>query len=78
MLSQAKVITANQFPHTVRIDWNNQSVLWWNECCAMVLEVFGLPGDRFVYHPFEDYMEFHFKSEKDWQLCRILLSEKIA
>jgi len=43
----------------------------------MVLEVFGLPGDRFVYHPFEDFMEFHFKSKKDADLCRILLSEKI-
>ena len=77
MSSPAKVITVNRFPHTVRIDWNNQSVPWWNECCAMVLEVFGLPGDRFIYHPFEDFMEFHFKNEKDWQLCRIMFSEKL-
>lgn len=77
MLSQARVITAKKFSYSVRINWDNQSVPWWNECCAMVLEVFGLPGDRFVYHPFEDFMEFHFKSKKDADLCRILLSEKI-
>jgi hypothetical protein len=77
MLSQARVITVKKFSYKVRINWDNQSVPWWNECCAMVLEVFGLPGDRFVYHPFEDFMEFHFKSKKDADLCRILLSEKI-
>ncbi len=77
MLSQARVITVKKFSYKVRVNWDNQSVPWWNECCAMVLEVFGLPGDRFVYHPFEDFMEFHFKSKKDADLCRILLSEKI-
>lgn len=61
----------------VRIDWDNQSVPWWNECCAMVLEVFGLPGQRFVYHPHEDFMVFKFNNLKDADLCRILLSEKI-
>ena len=63
--------------HTVKISWDNQSVLWWNECCAMVLEVFGLPGDRFVYTPHEDYMTFRFNNEKDADLCRILLSERL-
>lgn len=67
----------NTFDHSVRLDWNNQGVSWWNESCALVLEVFGLPGDRFVYHPFEDYMTFNFKSKKDADLCRILLSERL-
>jgi hypothetical protein len=63
--------------NTVKISWNNQSVPWWNECCAMVLEVFGLPGDRFVYTPHEDYMTFKFNNKKDADLCRILLSERL-
>jgi hypothetical protein len=62
---------------TVTVVWNNQNTDWWNECCAMVLEVFGLPGNRFVYHPYEDYMTFDFKNKKDADLCRILLSERI-
>jgi hypothetical protein len=61
----------------VRINWNNQSVPWWNECCAQILEVFGLPGNRFVYKPYEDYMTFTFKTEQDAMLCRILLSESL-
>jgi hypothetical protein len=63
--------------HEVIIDWNNQSVPWWNECCAMVVEVFGLPGDRFVYTPSVDFMTFTFKNKKDADLCRILLSERL-
>ncbi len=74
-LSQKKETTEKRFLYPVRIQWNNQSIPWWNECCAMVLEVFGLPGERFVYHPFEDYMEFHFSSKKDQQLCQIMFSE---
>ncbi len=65
------------FDHKVKVDWNNQSVPWWNECCAMVLEVFGLPGRRYYYKPHEDYMVFEFKSQKDADLCRILLSERL-
>jgi hypothetical protein len=62
---------------TIRIDWNNQRNEWWNEACASVLEVFGLPGNRFYYKPCPDYMTFTFKNKKDADLCRILLSERL-
>ena len=63
--------------HIVSIPWKGQDKFWWNEACADVLEVFGLPGDRFTSHPSEDNMDFYFKSEKDAELCKILLSERI-
>lgn len=65
------------FDHSIRVDWNNQNNYWWNETCTMVLEVFGLPGDRFMYHPNEDFMTFDFKSKKDADLCQILLSDRL-
>lgn len=65
------------FDYKVKIDWNNQHNQWWNETCASVLEVFGLPGNRFIYKPESDYMIFEFASQKDADLCKILLSEKI-
>jgi hypothetical protein len=68
-------MTADTFD--VIIQWNNQNVPWWNETCAQVLEVFGLPGHRFTYHPHEDYMTFSFNNEKDATLCKILLSERL-
>jgi hypothetical protein len=67
------VITEN----TVTVLWDNQNGFWWNETCAMVLEVFGLPGDRYESHPGHDAMFFDFKSDKDADLCRILLSERL-
>ena len=62
---------------TVRVPWNGQGNYWWNEMCADVLEVFGLPGDRFTSHPTPNFMDFHFKTKKDAELCRILLSERL-
>jgi hypothetical protein len=43
----------------------------------MVLEVFGLPGGRYESRPETDYMSFTFKSKRDADLCRILLSERL-
>jgi hypothetical protein len=67
----------NTNDHEIVVAWHNQDNLWWNETCAMVLEVFGLPGNRFVYKPFENFMTFTFKSKKDADLCRVLLSERL-
>jgi hypothetical protein len=66
------------FIHKVSIPFNDQNGIWWNESCADVLEVFGLPGGRFISHPTMDDMTFYFKSSKDATLCKILLSEKLA
>jgi hypothetical protein len=67
----------NGFVHIVSIPWQGQKSYWWNEACADVVEVFGLPGDRFTSHPTMDQMDFYFKSQKDADLCKILLSERI-
>jgi hypothetical protein len=63
--------------YDIFVPWKNQNNFWWNEICADVVEVFGLPGDRFTSHPYENFMLFKFKSKKDYELCKILLSEKI-
>jgi hypothetical protein len=63
--------------NTVTVSWDNQNGLWWNDTCAMVLEVFGLPGDRYESKPEHDYMSFTFKNTKDAELCKILLSERL-
>ncbi len=66
------------FAYPVKIQWHNDDgVYYWNQTCAVVLEVFGLPGNRFMYRPYNDHMVFEFKSEKDQKLCEILLSERL-
>jgi hypothetical protein len=63
--------------HEIVVAWHNQDNLWWNETCAMVLEVFGLPGHRYESKPGTECMSFTFKNQKDADLCRILLSERL-
>lgn len=63
----------------VAVDWDKgiDVAYGWNEACAKVVAIFGLPGKRFYYRPKEEFMIFIFKSVKDAKLCRILLSEII-
>ena len=66
-----------EFKFPVKITWYDDKSSWWNETCIKVVEVFGLPGGRYMYHPQSEYMSFNFKSEKDQKLCEILLSERL-
>jgi hypothetical protein len=68
---------AEGYVYIVSIPWRGQKEYWWNETCSDVLEVFGLPGGRYTSHPSENKMDFYFKSERDADLCRILISEKV-
>jgi len=61
----------------VKIPWEHQDGLFWSEICASVVEVFGLPGNRFVYSAHDKFMTFKFNNQKDYNLCRVLLSEHI-
>ncbi|MEY3311439.1 MAG: hypothetical protein RL348_772, partial [Bacteroidota bacterium] len=50
----------------VRVGWHSgQNGIWWNETCAKVMELFGLPGDKYTYHPTVEHMIFLFADEKD-------------
>ena len=67
----------NGFIYHVELSWNEQGNTMWNEACADVIQVFGLPGNKFMTYPTMDSMLFGFKSDRDATLCRILLSERL-
>jgi len=55
-----------KYKYLVRIPWKHgDTVSSWNEVCAWALETFGLPGDKFITHPTEEFMDFIFLEEKD-------------
>jgi hypothetical protein len=56
------VIDNNKY--RVRIGWNDYNQNW-NEICAVAIEYFGLPGDKFTPSICKDYMDFSFKEETD-------------
>lgn len=62
--------------YCINIPWTSQSDLWWNDMCADVFEVFGLPGGRYESEPSTECLKFYFKNEKDFLLCQILVSDK--
>jgi hypothetical protein len=67
--------------HEVHIPWNDyptQSIVWWNELCAKVVEHFGLPGGKYKTDLSSDWMKFQFYDEKDAFLCKIMLSEHLG
>ena len=49
----------------VRIPWQKGDIIDWNQTCAWAMEQFGLPGDRYVTHSTENYLDFYFKDERD-------------
>jgi hypothetical protein len=63
--------------YNIYIEWQHEKMPW-NEICAKVIEIFGLPGDRYVSSPSTHFMVFRFKSEKDFMLAEILLSEYLT
>ncbi len=72
--SPKKETIENQY--NVQVIWQHENMPW-NEICSNVMEVFGLPGDRYTFSPTTHYMLFKFKSKKDQLLCELLLSEYI-
>jgi len=62
---------------TIKVPWKNQSNIWWNETCANIIEIFGLPGDKYTTEVSANEMLFFFQNEKDAMMCMLLISEEI-
>ncbi len=59
------------------VPWKSQSDVWWNQTCANIIEVFGLPGDKYQTEVSTEAMIFYFQNEKDAFMCQLLVSEEI-
>ena len=50
----------------VRIQWQiGHDIHQWNRTCVWAVMKFGLPGDKYVTHATEEYMDFYFVDERD-------------
>jgi hypothetical protein len=54
-----------QYLTVVRVGWNLNSPTPWNKVSARALEVFGLPGDRYITHLTQEFLEYHFRDPCD-------------
>jgi hypothetical protein len=61
----------------IRVPWENQNNVWWNETCANIIEHFGLPGDKYTTEVSADEMKFFFKDDREALMCKIMISEQL-
>jgi hypothetical protein len=63
------------YPVTVRWGAGADTIPYWNEICAASIDMFGLPGDRFITDIGPEAMTWIFRSDKDALLFKLKFSE---
>jgi hypothetical protein len=66
----------DNYPFCIEITlFDNDDIPHWNEICIQTLELFGLPGNRYITGTSRDFMRFYFKEEHDALLFKLKFSE---
>jgi hypothetical protein len=67
------------YKYPVTIPWSQtlDSVTAWNEICAQGMEIFGLPGNRYITEANVNDMTWWFKDPKDALLMTLKFSEQL-
>jgi hypothetical protein len=63
------------YPVTVRWGQGADTMPYWNEICAASIEMFGLPGDRFITDIGPEAMTWTFRDDRDALLFKLKFSE---
>ena len=69
-----------EFVHPMTMSWGQTSVLNlpWNEICAQGVELFGLPGDRYITDVTVDHMTWIFREPQDALLFKLKFAEHLC
>lgn len=60
-----KLDTDSSYKYTVRLFCYNKKLPNFYDICIWTIETFGCPGQKYITHSCENYMDFIFKEEKD-------------
>lgn len=73
-------LTDPKYPYHCTIPWQvpMDNMYRWNEVTAQAMEMFGLPGDRYVTEVSEEFMTWSFQSDKDAVLFRLRFGEFVT
>lgn len=65
------------FQYHCTIPWieQNNPMYYWDTLCAQAIELFGLPGDRYITDISEHSMTWSFKDSNDQLLFRLKFGE---
>ena len=60
--------------YPIKIDWEiRDGYDSWNEICTVVIEKFGLPGEKYTTELSNDCMIFNFKEPEDALLAKLTI-----
>lgn len=64
---------------TVHVPWSHKagSIPIWDEITILIMERFGLPGNKYTTELTDRYMNFVFKDEREGLVCQLLVSDYI-
>jgi hypothetical protein len=71
------ILRDNEFQYPVVIPWGPRAdtVTQWNEICADAMELFGLPGGRYITDANVNDMTWYFRDQRDAVLMTLKFSE---
>jgi hypothetical protein len=74
------ILRDDAFKYPVVVPWSARldTVSAWNEICAQGMEMFGLPGNRYITDANVNDMTWWFRTEQDALLMTLKFSEAIA
>ena len=77
--SLTNILPAPDFPHPVVLPWGSEldTVTAWNEVCAQGMEMFGLPGNRYITEANVNDLTWWFRDEQDALLMTLKFSDRI-
>jgi len=66
-----------EYIHPVRVRWGRgaDTMAYWDQLSISSIELFGLPGDRFITDIGPEDMTWFFKSEQDALIFKLKFSE---
>ena len=79
-ISGAITLRDEAFRYPVTIPWSPKldTVSAWNEICAQGMEMFGLPGNRYITDANVNDMTWWFRDEQDALLMTLKFSEQLC
>jgi hypothetical protein len=79
-ISRITILRDDAFKHPVVVPWSSKldTVSAWNEICAQGMEMFGLPGDRYITDANITDMTWWFRTEQDALLMTLKFSEVLC
>jgi hypothetical protein len=78
-ISRITTLRDDAFNYPVVVPWSSKldTVSAWNEICAQGMEMFGLPGDRYITDANVTDMTWWFRNPQDALIMALKFSEQI-